>query len=218
MHSRSFSVLYRETQQIFSCFGKVFGTRTWAVMSCLRNASLPNAELVLLLGGSGTRLFLTRFKSSLRMLDVMSVNARPFNTYLFWGSRSHRSKTEAYVMTVRSPLPVGSLDLAGSGSESPSRADPPLMEAEYPPPVSEGRLERSSHQTLRFLPCFLQPPPSRGLTCCDLLSPRYTQEFCPSDSLQRDVDNSASARFHVKKHNNVVLTLNSSAFTSCKEF
>lgn len=74
-------------------------------MSCLRNASFPNAELVLLLGGSGTRLFLTRFKSSLRMLDVMSVNARPFNTYLFWGSRSHRSKTEAYVMTVRSPPP-----------------------------------------------------------------------------------------------------------------
>lgn len=36
---------------------------------------------------------------------VMSANGRPFNTYLFWGSRSHRPKTEAYVMTIRSPPP-----------------------------------------------------------------------------------------------------------------
>lgn len=133
------SVLYREIQQVFSCFGKVFGTRTWAAMLCLRNAEFLNAERVLLLGGSDPRLFLAQPGSEAacgRRYAVMSVNTRPFNTYLFWGSRSHRPKTEAYVMTVCSPPslsescwvgfkePLASQSSSdGSGKSSHNRSD-----------------------------------------------------------------------------------------------
>lgn len=127
---RVLSVHDREIQQLFSCFGEVFGTRTWAVMS-LRNADIVKAERVLLLGGSDPRLFPTRPGSKAARYAVMSVNSRPFNTYLFlhtylfWGSRSRRPKTEASVLTVcslpppRSLPPAPSLGPAGSAPNSP---------------------------------------------------------------------------------------------------
>lgn len=84
---------------------KVFGTRTLAVMSWLRNASFLFTEFVLLLGDSGPRLFLTGPGSKMACglwmwYTVMSTNTQAFNTYLFWGSGSHRPKREAYVKIV----------------------------------------------------------------------------------------------------------------------
>lgn len=86
-------------------------------MMSLRNADIVKAERVLLLGGSDPRLFLTRPDSKAARYAVMSVNTRPFNTYLFWGSRSRRTKTEASVLTVCSLPP--SLGPAGSAPNSP---------------------------------------------------------------------------------------------------
>lgn len=63
---------------------------------------VPSYSLSFLLGDSRPGLFLTgagsKVACGLRIwYTVMSINTQAFNTYLFWGSRSHRPKREAYV-------------------------------------------------------------------------------------------------------------------------
>lgn len=100
-------------------------------MSWLKNASFLFTDFVLLLGDSSPTLFLTqpgsRVACGLWMgCIVMSMNTQSFNTYLFWGSRSHRPKKETYVMTVCPP------PFTVSGSERSSQLNPPHMETENP--------------------------------------------------------------------------------------
>ena len=122
----------RKIQPIFSYSGTVFGTRTRAMMSWLRNASCLRAQFVLLLGDSRPRLFLTGawLKHCLWMwYTVMSMKARAFNTYLFSGRRSHRPKREAHVRRV-CPLFLTHFGSHWVGfTRGPSRVNHPRTEA-----------------------------------------------------------------------------------------
>lgn len=141
MHPKSpLRPLQENFQPIFSYFGKVFGTRTWAVMSWLRNASCLLTEFILLLGDSRPGLFLTGPGSKMACglwiwYTVMSMNTQAFNTYLFWGSGSHRPKRETHVKRVcalfltHTHTPTHTQAPTGSGSERPSQVNPPHMEA-----------------------------------------------------------------------------------------
>lgn len=94
--------LHEHFQPIFSSFGKVFGTRTWAMMSWLRNASCLLTQFVLLLGDSRPGLFLTGPGSKMACgLDLIHSDVNEHRGMcLFWGSRSHRPRVETYARRV----------------------------------------------------------------------------------------------------------------------
>lgn len=94
--------LHEHFQPIFSSFGKVFGTRTWAMMSWLRNASCLLTQFVLLLGDSRPGLFLTGPGSKMACgLDLIHSDVNEHRGMcLFWGGRSHRPRVETYARRV----------------------------------------------------------------------------------------------------------------------
>lgn len=150
--------------------------------------------------------------------------------HIYFGAAGVTDQKQKHMLWQSAPPLPPSLGPAGSGSKSPSRVSPPVMEAENLHTFSLiwrwSTWNRSSCESkltyppdsrpARAVQVFINPHPGPGAACCDLHSPRHTRaikhtlKFLLTFRIFCNVlDNSASARFHVKNciYNNRIFNI-----------